>query len=105
MATISEADVVVFAILICMPEIDYRSAKRMTASRQHKARKFKSMAYTARLAQVTALWRSWFEKRTLGLTNGRFIAIATGRRRRKLLRQDSLHTGQFPPRSEHAGVE
>jgi hypothetical protein len=92
MATISETDVVVFARLISMPEIDHRSTKRAAASRQHKARKFEPTASCAKLAQVTALRRSWLEKRTLGLADGRFIAITTGRRGRKLLRQDSIGT-------------
>jgi hypothetical protein len=73
-----------------MPEIDHRSTKRAAASRQHKARKFEPTASCARLAQV--VWRSWLEKRTLGLADGRFIAITTGRRGRKLLRQDSVRT-------------
>ena len=55
MPTIFEAYVVVFTILISMPEIDHRSAKRPAASRQHKARKFEPAALSARLAQVTAL--------------------------------------------------
>src|SRR5262249_28139804 len=96
MATISETGVVVFALLISMPEIDHRSAKWAAASRQHKARKFEPTASSARLAQVTALRRSWLEKRPFSLAQRWFIAIATGRRGRKLLRQDSVHTGQFP---------
>jgi hypothetical protein len=78
-ATISETDVVVFALLIGMPEIDHCSAKRAAASRQHSARKFKRTACRARPAQVAALRRSWFEKRALGLADGRFVAIVTER--------------------------
>src|SRR5262245_47155214 len=63
MATISETGVIVFALLISMPEIDHRSAKWAAAFRQHKARKFEPTASSARLAQVTALRRSWLEKR------------------------------------------
>ena len=95
MATISETDVVVLAFVIGMPEIDHRSAKRAAASRQHKARKFEPMASSARLAQVTALRRSRLEKRPLRLADGRFIAITTGRRGRKLL-QDSVRKGIVP---------
>src|SRR5262245_65747347 len=105
MATISETGVVVFALLISMPEIDHRSMKRPAAFRQHKARKFEPTASSARLAQVTALWRSWLEKRPFSLAQRWFIAIATGRRGRKLLRQDRVRTGQFPPRGKHAGVK
>src|SRR6516164_2281351 len=86
MATISETDVVVLAFVIGMPEIDYRSAKRAAASRQHKARKFKRAASSARLAQVTALRRSRLEKRPLGLADRRLIAIVTERHGRNLLR-------------------
>src|SRR6266566_6499605 len=105
MATISETDVVVFALVIGMPEIDHRCAKRAAASRQHKARKFKGTASSARLAQVTALRRSWLEKRPLGLADRRLIAIVKGRCGRKLLRQDSVRTGQFRPSGKDAGVE
>src|SRR5215831_16000781 len=93
MATISETDVVVFALLISMPEIDHCSTKLAAASRQHKARKFEPAASSAGLAQVTALRRSGLEKRPLRLADGQFIAITTGRRGRKLLRQDSVRTG------------
>ena len=68
MATISETDVVVLVFIIGMPEIDHRSAKRAAASRQHKARKFKGAASSARLAQVTAL-------RRLGYAHEQFIEI------------------------------
>jgi hypothetical protein len=105
MSTISETNVVVFAPLISMPEIDHCSVKRAAASRQHKTRKFKLTGSSARLSQVTTLWRSWLEKRALGLRGSRFITIATGRRSRKLLRQHSVRTGQFPSCSKHAGVE
>jgi hypothetical protein len=57
------------------------------------------------LAQVAALRRSRLEKRALGLTDGRFVAIVTERRGRKLLRQGCVRTGQFPPSGKHAGVE
>src|SRR5262249_10953545 len=86
MASISETDVVVLAFVIGMPEIDHRSAKRAAASRQHKARKFKGTAFSAGLAQVTALRRTWLEKRPLGLADRRLIVIVTERRGRKLLR-------------------
>jgi hypothetical protein len=105
MATISEADIIVFAPLIGMPEIDHGSAKQVAASRQHKARKFELTASSARLAQVATLRRSWLEKRALGLPGSWFITIATGRRGRKLLRQHSVRAGQFPSSSKHAGVE
>jgi hypothetical protein len=105
MATISETDIVVFALVISMPEIDHRAAKRATASRQHKARKFERTAPSAGLAEVTALRRSWLEKRPLSLTDGRFIAIATGRCRRKFLRQDSVRTGKLQSGGKDAGVE
>jgi hypothetical protein len=93
MATISETDVVVFALLISMPEIDHCSTKRAAVSRHHAARKFKLTASSAALAQVTALRRSRLEKRPLRLADGRFIAIMTGRRGRKLVRQGSVSTG------------
>jgi hypothetical protein len=76
-ATISETNVVVFALFISMPEIDHRPAKRAAVSRQHKAGKFEPAAFSVRLAQVTALRRSWLEKRPLGLADGRLIAIMT----------------------------
>ena len=104
-ATISEADVVVLALVVSMPDIDYHAAKRAAACRQHEARKFERTAPSAGLAQVTALRRSWLKKRPLGLTDGRFFAIATGRRRRKFLRQDTVHGGKFPSGGKHAGVE
>jgi len=102
-ATLSKADIVVFALVISMPEIDHRTAKRPTASRQHKARKFERTTPSAGHAEVTALRRSWLEKRPLGLTDCRFIAIATGRRRRKFLRQDSVRTGKFPSGGKFCG--
>src|SRR6516225_7342997 len=105
MATISETDIVVLAPLISMPEINHRFAKRPAASRQHKTRKFEATAYSTRLAQVTALRRFRLEERFLGLANGRFIAIATGRRGRKVLRQGCVRAGQFPPGGKHGGVE
>src|SRR6516165_12213847 len=86
-------------------EIDHRSAKRVAASRHRNARKFKLTASSARLAQVVALRRSWLEKRPLGLADGRFIPIVTGRGRRKLLGQGSARTGQFPRRCKNAAVE
>ena len=75
-ATISETNVVVFALLISMPEIDHRFAKWAAVTRQHKAGKFEPTAFSARLAQITALRRSWLEKRPLGLAD---IAIMTRR--------------------------
>jgi hypothetical protein len=92
-APIPETDVVVFALLIGMPEIDHCSAKRAAASRQHSARKFERTACRARLAQVTALRRSWLKKWALGLTDGRFIAIVTERSARKFSGQGSICTG------------
>src|SRR6516225_12368512 len=85
-ATISETNFVVFALLNSMPEIDHRPAKRAAVSRQHKAGKFEPAPFSVRLAQVTALRRSWLEKRPLGLADGRLIAIMTRRRWPKLLR-------------------
>ena len=76
-ATISETDVVVFTLLIRMPEIDYGSAKRAAVSRQYNARKFELTALSVRLAQITALRRSWLEKRPLGLADGWFITVVT----------------------------
>lgn len=105
MATISETGVVVSALVISMPEIDYSAAKRASASRQHKAGKLERTASGTGLAEVAALRRSWLEKRPLGLTDGRFIAIATGRRRRKLLRQHGVRTGKFPSGGKDAGVK
>jgi hypothetical protein len=55
MATIAETDIVVFALVISMPEVDHRAAKRATASREHKARKFEQTAPGAGHAEVTAL--------------------------------------------------
>jgi hypothetical protein len=104
-ATISETGVVVFALLISMPEINHRSTNCAAASRQHEPRKFEVIAFSARLAQITPLRRSWLEKWPLGLADGRFIAIVTRRRRPKLLRQASVCAGQFPSRSKHTGVE
>src|ERR1700674_2611175 len=105
MATISETDVVVFALVISMPEIDHCAAKRAAVPRQHKAGEFEWTATSAGLAQITALWRSRLEKRPLGLTNCWFIAIVTGRRRREFLRQDSVRTGKFPPGGKDASVK
>src|SRR5262245_60898761 len=105
MATVSETDVVVFAVLIGVPEIDRRSVKRAAASRQYNAGKFEPAAFSARLAQVTAPRRSWLEKRPLRLRDGRFIAVVAGRRGRKLLRQGGVRIRQFPPSGEHASVE
>src|SRR6266480_2213160 len=105
MATISETDVVVLALVIGMPEIDHRSAKRAAASRQHKARKFERTAPSAGHAEVTTFRRPWLEKRPLSLTDRRFIAVATGRRRRKFLRQDHVRTGKFPSGAKDASVE
>jgi hypothetical protein len=88
-----------------MPKIDHRAAKRPTASRQHKAREFERTTSSAGHAKVTALRRSWLEKRPLGLTECRLIAIATSRRRRKFLGQDSIGTGKFPSGGKDTGVE
>src|SRR6516225_1644684 len=104
-ATISETGVVVFALLISMPEIDHRSSNCAAASRQYEPRKFEVIAFSARFAQITPLWRSWLEKWPLGLVDGRSIAIVTRRRGRKLLRRASVCAGQFPSGSKHAGVE
>ena len=105
MASITETDIVVFALVISMPEVDHRAAKRATASRQNKARKFERTTPSAGLAEVTALRRSWHKKRSLSLTDGRFIAIMTGRSRREFLRQDSVRTRKFPSGGKDAGVE
>src|SRR5262245_56029831 len=105
MAPVSEAGVVVFAPLICMPEIDHRPLKRAATTSQHEAGKFERTASGASLAQVTAFRRFWLEKRSLGLARGRFIAIATGRCERKLLRERRVGTGKFPPRGKDAGAE
>src|SRR6516225_7528710 len=104
-ATISETGVVIVALLISMPDIDHRPAKRAAVSHQHKAGKFEPAAFSVRLAQVTSLRRSWLEKRPLGLADGRLIAIMTRRRRPKLLRQASVCAGQFPSSSKHPGVK
>jgi hypothetical protein len=37
--------------------------------------------------------------------DGRFVTIATGRRRRKFLRQDGVRTEKFPSGGKDAGVE
>src|SRR5262245_32140837 len=105
MAPISEAVVVVFALLVCMPEIDHRPLKWAATSGQHEAGKFERTVAGARLAQVTTLRRLWLEKRSLCLAHGRFIAIATGRRDRELLRKHGVRAGQFPRRGKDAGVE
>jgi hypothetical protein len=104
-ATISETGVVVFALLISMPEIDHRSTNCAAASRQHEPRKFELITFSPRLAQITPLRRSWLEKWPLGLADSWLIAIVTRRRGRKLLRQASVCAGQFPSSSKHAGVE
>src|SRR5262249_35331191 len=96
MSTVSEADIVVFAVLVSMPEIDHRSAKWAATSRQYNARKFELTASSARLAQIAALRGSWLEKRSLGLADGRFITIVTGRGGCTLLRQGSVRTGRMP---------
>src|SRR5262245_23419294 len=105
MAAVSEAGAVVFTLLICMPEIDHRPLKRAAASGQHEAGKFERSVSGARLAQVSALRRLWLEKGPLGLAHGRFIAIATRRRGRKLLREHCVRTRQFPSSGKDAGVE
>src|SRR5262249_29648285 len=93
MATVSEPDIVVFALLISVPEIDHRSAQRSATPGQRKAGQFKPKAPSAMLAQITALRRSWLKKWPLGLADGWFIAIVTGGRGCKLLPQDSVRTG------------
>src|SRR5262249_18221195 len=95
-ATILETGGVVFALFISMPEIDHRSANCAAASRQHEPRKVEVTAFSARLAQITPLRRSWLEKGPLGLADGRLIAVMTRRRRVKLLRQARVCAGQFP---------
>jgi hypothetical protein len=104
-ATIPETGVVVFAIVISMPEIDHCSANCAAASRQHEPRKFEVIAFSARLAQIASLRRSRLEKWSLGLADGRLITIMTRRRRPKLLRQASVCAGQFPSGSKYPGVE
>jgi hypothetical protein len=88
-----------------MPEINHRALKRTAASGQHKAGKFGRTALGTGLAQVTALGRFWFEKWSVALGHRRFIAIATGRRRGKLLCQTRAGTGQFPPRGQQTRVQ
>ena len=105
MAAISKTDVVVFALLVRVPQIDHCSEKRAAASGQHKAGKFSRAGLSAWLAQVTALGRFWFEKRSVTLACRWFIAVATGRRGRKLLRKSSVCTGEFPARGNDAGVQ
>src|ERR1700746_3650055 len=105
MATIAKADIVVFAILIGMPEINHRSPNRTTTLGQHIAQKFKRLALGGRLTKITSLRRFGLEDRPLRLGGGRFIAIATVRRARKPLRQGDTRTGQFPPGDKKAGVE
>ncbi len=56
MATISETDVVVFASLISMPEVDHCSAKWVASPGQHKAKKFELTGCSAGLAQVATFW-------------------------------------------------
>ena len=60
---------------------------------------------SAWLAQVTALGRFWLEKRSVALAYRWFIAVATGRRGRKLLRKRSVCTEEFPARDNDAGVQ
>jgi hypothetical protein len=105
MAAISETGIVVFALVVRMPEIHYNAAKRAAAPRQHKAGKSERPAASAGLAEVAALRRFRLEERSLGLTDCRFIAIVTGGRRRKFLRQHSARTGKLPSGGKDAGVE
>src|ERR1700720_1294448 len=85
MATIAKADIVVFAILIGMPEINHRSANRATSLGQDKARKVKRFALGAKLTKIAALRRFRPEKRSLDNGDGWLVAIVTVRRSRKLL--------------------
>ncbi|MFZ1189941.1 MAG: hypothetical protein WAO16_13275, partial [Pseudolabrys sp.] len=62
-AAVSKTDVVVFALLVRMPQIDHCSGKRAAASSQYKAGKFSRAALSVWLAQVTAFGRFWLEKR------------------------------------------
>ena len=55
MAAISEIGIVVFALVVRMPEVDHGAAKRAAASRQHKAGKFERPAACFGLAEVAAL--------------------------------------------------
>ena len=55
MAAISEAGIVVFALVVRMPEVDHSAAKRATGSRQHKAGKLERTAAGAGFAKVAAL--------------------------------------------------
>jgi hypothetical protein len=52
MATISKTGVVVFALVVGVPEIDQRAAQRTAAPRQNKAGQFEWTAADARLAQL-----------------------------------------------------
>src|SRR5690242_17404442 len=105
MATIAKANIVVFAILIGMPEIDHRSPKRATTPGQRIAGNFKRLALGSRLTKITTLGRSRLEKRSFRLGDGQFIAIVTVRRGRKLLRHGYIRPRQFPPGGNNAGVE
>ena len=104
MAAISEAGVVVFALVVRMPEVDHSAAKWATGSRQHKAGKLERTASAGR-AQVAAFRRFWLEKWPFRLMDGRFIAVVTGGRWRKFLRQHSARTGKLPSGGKDAGVE
>ena len=64
MSAISKTYVVVLALLVRMPQINHCPGKRAAASGQHKAGKFSTAGVSAWLAQVTALWRFWLEKRS-----------------------------------------
>ena len=105
MAAIPETGVVVFALVVGVPEIDDGAAERAAVPGQHKAGKFDRTAAGAGVAEVAALRRSGFEKWSLGLTDGRLVAIATGRGRRQFLRQDGIRRGKFQPERERAGVK
>src|ERR1700720_218113 len=105
MATIAKADIVVFAILIGMPEFNHRATNRATSLGQDKARKFKRFALGAKLTKIAALRRFRLEKRSLRLGDGWFIAIVTVRRGRKLLCKGCVRAGQFAPGGKHSGVE
>ncbi len=85
-ATVSKSHVVVFAPIVGVPQINHCAGERAAASCQNKSRYFEWTPAGARLTQVTALGGTRLEEGALGLTYGRFIAVATGGRQSKILR-------------------
>ena len=104
-ATISKAGAVVLALVISVPEIDHRAAQRPAAARQNKAGEFDCPAAGAGLAQVITLRRTRLKERPLALTYGGFIAVVTGRRRSKFLRQRGIRTGKPPSGDKRARAQ